>query len=596
MSTAVPFSQVSPYSVFRNRSFSLIWTGQLVSTAGSALTSLAAGILVFRLTNSALSVGLMLMATALPSLLVGLVAGVFVDRVDRKRIMIWSDILRAVIVALIPILVRSNIIWLYILVMLSSAVGRFFDPALDSSLPDMASAEELTAANSLMAISSFGSTAIGFAASGLIASAYSIDWAFYIDSLTFLFSVACVALIQLPVFKPEEKTSVSSVVVNLRAGLKYLFGNQLLRSIFMISAPVFLSFGLWNALLLPFALRALHANEFEYGIQEGLTSVGFVIGSLLMVRLANRLRDGQWLVISFIGMGIIGILYGFSTNIPLAILLVMISGFLNAPSSITRRVMIQRNTQRDMRGRVSSAFIVSRDFIFLIGMAAAGLADVVNVRALVIASSVLLVAAGVLGQFLPGIGHPAAQWRRTIALLRGAALAPGLGVGRAATAADFDLLASRFPDITGLRGQEWRGLAEDALVFDTPAGTTILRKGETSNNAYFILEGQAAAGRVEGDQYRLLEVLNAGDFFGEIAALTGAPRTANVVAEIPSTLLQLPSSALRKLMADPQTNRVFMSKMMERMLRMNMVDLPRYVGLDQNSLRELRTDEQAIPE
>jgi len=596
MSTAVPFSQVSPYSVFRNRSFSLIWTGQLVSTAGSALTSLAAGILVFRLTNSALSVGLMLMATALPSLLVGLVAGVFVDRVDRKRIMIWSDILRAVIVALIPILVRSNIIWLYILVMLSSAVGRFFDPALDSSLPDMASAEELTAANSLMAISSFGSTAIGFAASGLIASAYSIDWAFYIDSLTFLFSVACVALIQLPVFKPEEKTSVSSVVVNLRAGLKYLFGNQLLRSIFMISAPVFLSFGLWNALLLPFALRALHANEFEYGIQEGLTSVGFVIGSLLMVRLANRLRDGQWLVISFIGMGIIGILYGFSTNIPLAILLVMISGFLNAPSSITRRVMIQRNTQRDMRGRVSSAFIVSRDFIFLIGMAAAGLADVVNVRALVIASSVLLVAAGVLGQFLPGIGHPAAQWRRTIALLRGAALAPGLGVGRAATAADFDLLASRFPDITGLRGQEWRDLAEDALVFDTPAGTTILRKGETSNNAYFILEGRAAAGRVEGDQYRLLEVLNAGDFFGEIAALTGAPRTANVVAEIPSTLLQLPSSALRKLMADPQTNRVFMSKMMERMLRMNMVDLPRYVGLDQNSLRELRTDEQAIPE
>src|SRR6185295_20020613 len=85
----------SPLAVFRNRAFSLLWTGQLVSTIGSALSSLAASILVFRLTNSALSVGLMLMATAAPSLVVGLVAGVFVDRFDRRRIMLTADLLRA---------------------------------------------------------------------------------------------------------------------------------------------------------------------------------------------------------------------------------------------------------------------------------------------------------------------------------------------------------------------------------------------------------------------------------------------------------------------------------------------------------------------
>src|SRR5574342_597643 len=77
----------SPLSVLRNRNFSLMWTGQLVSTMGSALTSLAASIYIFRLTGSALSVGLMLMATAAPSLLVGLFAGVFVDRYDRKKIL-----------------------------------------------------------------------------------------------------------------------------------------------------------------------------------------------------------------------------------------------------------------------------------------------------------------------------------------------------------------------------------------------------------------------------------------------------------------------------------------------------------------------------
>ncbi len=129
----------SPFAVFRNRNFSLIWSGQLVSTIGSALTSLAASILVYRATNgSALSVGLMLMATAAPSLLVGLIAGVFVDRYDRRRIMITADLLRAVLVFLIPLMVPSSIVWLYVLVMLTSTVGQFFDPAYESVLPEVA--------------------------------------------------------------------------------------------------------------------------------------------------------------------------------------------------------------------------------------------------------------------------------------------------------------------------------------------------------------------------------------------------------------------------------------------------------------------------
>src|SRR5438477_10257160 len=95
MSNTRSTRSVSPFAVFRNRGFTLLWSGELISTIGSSLTSLAASILVYRITNSALSVGLMLMATALPSLVLGLVAGVFVDRYDRKRIMIAADLTRA---------------------------------------------------------------------------------------------------------------------------------------------------------------------------------------------------------------------------------------------------------------------------------------------------------------------------------------------------------------------------------------------------------------------------------------------------------------------------------------------------------------------
>jgi len=118
-----PAPSLSPYAVFRNRSFTLLWIAQLVSTAGSALTSLAAGILVLRVTHSVALVGVMLMATAAPSLLVGLVAGVFVDRWPRKAIMVTADLSRSVIVFLIPLLVlpaflNLGVAWLYVMVAL----------------------------------------------------------------------------------------------------------------------------------------------------------------------------------------------------------------------------------------------------------------------------------------------------------------------------------------------------------------------------------------------------------------------------------------------------------------------------------------------
>ena len=148
----------SMFSVFRNRSFTLLWVGQLISSMGSALTTLAASILVYRLTGSALSVGLMLIATSSPTILIGLIAGVIVDRYDRKRIMLISDLLRAVLIFLIPFLIPLNINWLYVIVALTSGIAQFFDSAHASVLPEVAADEELSAANALMAISSVGST------------------------------------------------------------------------------------------------------------------------------------------------------------------------------------------------------------------------------------------------------------------------------------------------------------------------------------------------------------------------------------------------------------------------------------------------------
>jgi MFS transporter, DHA3 family, macrolide efflux protein len=582
----------SPLAVFRNRAFSLLWTGQLVSTIGSALSSLAASILVFERTNSALSVGLMLMATAAPSLLVGLVAGVFVDRYDRRRIMIICDVLRAGLALLIPVLAPLNIIWLYVIVAVSSAIGQFFEPAHSSMLPEVATDEELGAANSLIVISSFGSTAIGFAVSGLIASRYDIAWAFYADAATFLISALAIMLIRVkPLEAPKEDASLAVVGRNLMAGLRYLFDTPILRSLLLSSLPVLIGFGLSNALLLPFAIRALGATEFEYGLQEGLTSVGFVVGSLLMANLADRWREGQWISLGFLGMGVAGAAYAFTTSIPLAIFIVALSGFLNAPPAIARRLIIQRHSPREMRGRVSSAFFVSRDVLFLVGMGLAGLADVIDVRWMVLISALMILVAGVWVLVLPGLGQPAAEWRRAMSLLLQApASLGGLGLGRAASLADLGSLAGVLPGLAALGARDRQALAASSRVLEAPAGAQIVRHGEASDSAYFVLAGRAVAGIATPDGgYRDLGALEPGDFFGEIAALTGAARTANVVADTPTTLLQVPAQALRALMANPALSQLVLGKMTERLARTYITDLPRFGGLDQEALKDLRT-------
>jgi MFS family permease len=586
--TAAP----SMFSVFRNRRFALLWTAQLVSTIGSSLTDLAAAIFVFQVTHSALSVGLTLMVTAVPTLFVGLFAGVFVDRFDRKRILQASDLLRGLLVVTIPFLVvpTNDILILYVVLFFAAVVRQFFDPAWESVLPEIASEEELSRANSFLSISSFGSTAVGFAAAGFL-SGVDIKLPFFIDALTFIFSFVCVSLVKLPKHAdaPEESTSVGVVIDNLKAGARTLWELPVLRSLMIAALGVNLSFGLWNVLLLPMAIRVLNASNAEYGLQEGLTSVGFAVAALLMAKYIDRLPEIEWMTVSIVGMGIFGVLYGLSPNINIAIVIVMITGFLNAPFGIARRTLLQRSIPRAMRGRVFSAFFVTRDVTFLIGMAGAGLADLFDVRALVVVASSVLIGAGLLHAVLPGLRRPATEWRHALVLLGTAPHAPTLAEGRPATMIDFDRLTDVLPELGSLAMTRRAAFLTGATFHRAEHGMAIVKVGDKSDSAFFVLGGKAVAGvPQEGGNFRALSSMGTGDFFGEIAALTGSPRTANVVAEDDMELLQVPSATIKSLLEVPAMEQLIQSKLSERLTRTADADLVRLAGLNQGDLRDLR--------
>src|SRR3954464_294470 len=146
MSNDVAAAPVSSVAVFRRPDFVLMWLAQLVSTAGSSLTDLAAGIYVYQQTQSAFLVGATLMATAIPSLVVGLIAGVYVDRPDRRKVMIASTLAQAAVVAVIPFVLGIDVSLLFVAILVNAGVKQFFDPAYEALIPELANDDELSAA------------------------------------------------------------------------------------------------------------------------------------------------------------------------------------------------------------------------------------------------------------------------------------------------------------------------------------------------------------------------------------------------------------------------------------------------------------------
>jgi MFS family permease len=402
------------FAVFGRQNFTLLWVAQFISTIGNGMLAVAASLLVYRATGSAMSVGLMLLAASLPSLLVGLIAGVAVDRFDRKRIMIASNLICAVVVGVIPIFFPLGIGWLYFLVALSSAVGQFFAPAQASVLPETAPEHQLAAANAMMTISLYGAVTIGNSIAGLIAMYSSLNAAFLLDALSFVLSALCILRLYVAPLGRQEHIDAARVWDKLRAGLAFVRKTPVLLSLVVVFGPVFIDYGLTNSLILPYVKRLLGGDDFHFSLVESLFAVGFVAGSLLMANLADRLHAGQWIGISILGMAVFTSGMALARKMSGVFACSTMIGVLNAPSYLGRQLLIQRTTPRELRGRVNSAFLVLRDTAFMVGMACAGLADLFSVRSLLLMNAAGLGIFGALAIILLGLGQPstdcAASW------------------------------------------------------------------------------------------------------------------------------------------------------------------------------------------
>lgn len=534
--------------IFRNSNFRLMWTALLVTETGTAISQIASFLLVFRLTDSVFSTGLMMMATIAPSLLFGLAAGAVVDRTARRRLMVVSELARAALMLAVPLSLGAGVGWLFVLVLASSSLAQFFSPAFYSVLPDVADHEQLGAANSLLSVSQYGAIALGSLVGGLLVAYWPIAWAYYIDAATFVVSAVLLSRIRLP-RRPSSIHASQSVVGNVQQGLRFVASKPTLRSLFLIFVPIGITYGFAEVIRLPFMLDELGATELEFGLLDSLTVLAMTAAGLLMTLYSRRLRDGQWIVLSTFGVGLASIAFALSWSVGSAIVFGMAEGFLYAPTAIASSLIIERNTPRHMRGRAFSAFFVVRDSMFLLGMLLAGLGDVYDLRLLYGLSGAVILGTGFAAQFMPGLGQTLDRW--LLRRLPDPATLPPPSPPHPLSPAEFERWLAVVPFLTTVNEAMRGRLAAEPLFMEAPVGTTIVAQDEASDAAYFVLDGTVTAMQRAAGGHEVLEVLVAGDFFGEIAALTGVPRTADVIATDQTTVIALPSALWRDLSALP---------------------------------------------
>ncbi|MCH8273153.1 MAG: MFS transporter [Candidatus Marinimicrobia bacterium] len=207
-----------------NHSFRKLWLGQLVSNLGDWFSTIAIYGIIIELSGSGQAIAGVLIAKMLPNFFVGPYAGVIVDRFDRKKIMIWSDLLRGVLALGFIFLNKAEHLWIaYLLMILQMVIGSFFEPARNAVIPNITKRSEIVAANALAGSTWSAMLAIGAAIGGVATALLGRDMAFVIDAGTFMLSAYFIWTIpSLKARDHEEKKETGAGFKQLMAGIRYI--------------------------------------------------------------------------------------------------------------------------------------------------------------------------------------------------------------------------------------------------------------------------------------------------------------------------------------------------------------------------------------
>jgi MFS family permease len=372
-------------AVLRIPYFRRLWLAQSISDFGDGMTLTALLLLITTMGASTTALAIMSIALAIPTVTFGLVAGAIADRYDRRRIMLVSDTLRAVLVAAFVLAATiDRLPVLYVLAFAQALVGTFFSPARGALVARVVPREGLLAANSLGQVSRIVFGLVGTAITGVVAGVSGEVWpVFLVDAVTFLASVAIVWGVDRSLGAPSGAAHAKSVGVlrSLRDGFAVVGRSRALQATILGAAVVMLGLGAINTLFFPFMIRDLGISPVWAGPVEGAQTASMVLAAAIVAPLGRRLGAPGVVVLGLAGAAVVVALLSTVWDVWSLIAVVFAVGWFITPLQAATATIIQSATGDELRGRVISVFQTSMSTTTIVSTALAGIfADQVGIR------------------------------------------------------------------------------------------------------------------------------------------------------------------------------------------------------------------------
>lgn len=371
-----------------NRNYRFTWIGQVVSEVGDHFNNIAVMSLAMEHANAGLVVTGVFLSRAVPMLGAGPIAGVLLDRLDRKRVMIASDLTRALIaLGFILCIQQRAVALLYILSAVLMFASPFFTSGRSSILPSIATPEELHAANTMTQTTAWASLTIG-AFLGAIGAQSGYKIAFAFNSFSFLISALCISRLRRPGgFRPipDEKIHTGgkrreSGTAQYRAGIAYMRSTPLVFGIALLSVGWASGGGAAQILFSLFGEKVFNAGPLGIGVIWGFAGIGLLIGGSTAYWLGKRLSFVQYkrtIAIVYLIHGGAYVLFSQMPTLALACVFIMISRAAIAISSVLNFSQLLHHVEDRFRGRVFATLESLTWSMMMISMMAAGAASTI---------------------------------------------------------------------------------------------------------------------------------------------------------------------------------------------------------------------------
>ena len=388
--------------LFRLRDFRVFWSALSISAFGDALTSLALLLSAQQITGSTAAVALTAIAIALPSLLFGMIAGVYVDRWNRKRIAVLSDSIRAFLVLAFLLVDSPDRMWLlYVVAFAQAAIGIFDEPAKSALIPEIVGVDKLLGANSLSMTSRIVAGVVGTGCAGLVAGlAGTVAPVYVIDGATFAVSALLMSRLRLSGVAPGA-SSEHHFWAQLGQGLALLRSSRPLRGVLVGATVVMLGLGAVNVLLVPFVVGTLQISATWFGALEASQVAAMVMAGALVAALAKALRPPTMVVLGLGGAGVVVAGMAAATSVWHLMALLFLVGWFVAPAQAGISTIFQTEAPPELLGRAAASLSTAVTAASVTSMALAGAAAaVIGVRGVFVVGGALTALAALLAAFL----------------------------------------------------------------------------------------------------------------------------------------------------------------------------------------------------